>query len=151
MRVPITQSFRVGQRNACIERDVQTVSLLYAAVDGPVLLVSCFLVFLFSCFLVFLSCFLVFPQAVDEHDDAKEGFIEALVEKLKPQAYPPGTIVMRQGDVAGAMYFVSGGCAEVWNSEHTVMYGVKNEVRHTNKIYPNETKQKKQLLKNAIF
>jgi|EP01043_Picozoa_sp_COSAG02_P050821 hypothetical protein len=78
----------------------------------------------------------------------------ALADNLKPQVYPPGTVVMYQGDVAGAMYFISrcrlsyqkvsrhrssctshslgwpgllSGCAEVWNQDKTQMYGVKNE------------------------
>ena len=43
----------------------------------------------------------------EEVSDGELGFIEALVGKLKPQAFPPGTVVMRQGDMAHAMYFVS--------------------------------------------
>eukprot|EP01047_Picozoa_sp_COSAG01_P043173 COSAG01_NODE_3818_length_5664_cov_1277.807616_4_plen_150_part_00 len=87
--------------------------------------------------------------------------LAALADNLKPQVYPPGTVVMYQGDVAGAMYFISrcrlsyqkvsrhrstcishslgwpgllSGCAEVWNQDKTQMYGVKNEGASVSRI-----------------
>ena len=51
---------------------------------------------------------------VDLFKGSNPGFINSLVEVLRPEIYTPGDIIVKQGDVGTEMYFISQGDVEVF-------------------------------------
>jgi CRP-like cAMP-binding protein len=51
------------------------------------------------------------------------GFLHTLAMSLKPVQYTRGQFIIKQGEIAGEMYFVSRGIAEITNEVSGTHYG----------------------------